>query len=253
MFRYFRCWKKYQHTFSKSLKLILGMLLSACFVSTVQAYEVSPLIMEMAPSGPDAVENIDIKNPHDYRLILEFSAIERTVGANGVESELSADDDFLIFPPQIIVDPHKSQRVQVRYIGQPLASSKAYRIIIDQVPVKQAEGQTRLDLAYKFRTAVYVIPEGAKFDIAVTHIEPDPDGGLLVNMENNGNRHAVLLSEPWSVIDTGGSTVKIDAREIPDVKKSPLISAGGQRTVSIPASLLKSIGDVQSVLIEPRR
>ncbi len=232
---------------------MLGILFSAVASTTTQAYEVSPLIMEIAPSGPGAIANIDISNSHDYRLILELNSVERQIDTNGIETEIPADDKFLIFPPQVSIEPRKSQRVQVRYIGPPLTSSEAFRVIIDQLPVKQGEGKTRLDLAYKFKTAVYVIPEDAAIDIQVTDVQADAGGNLEVHMENRGNRHAVLLSEPWSFVNTQGKTVSVDPKIIPGLEDSPLITAGGQRVVKVPASILQSVGKVQSVLIQPRR
>lgn len=240
------------HTYARAW-IVAALAGAFAFASLANAYVVSPLIFYLTPTGDDARAFVTIENTHDFPLTLELSTTRREVGPDGTEAEQDASGDFVLFPPQLILQPGAKQRVQVAYVGGPIPTSRAYRLVVQQVEVGGGEedGDLAVGFKYNFRAGVYVVPEGAAFDVAVASIEP-ADGGYLVTLTNAGNAHAVLTSGPWRARDADGNEVVLDNEALP-IKQAPLIAPGSERTAFVPTGALGSLGELASLSVEPTR
>ncbi len=215
------------------------------------AYKVSPLVMTLEPVGDKSKQDILITNTHDYPLTLEIAATERIVAENGSETETEATEDWIIFPPLAIVQPGKQQRIRVQYAGGAIDKSRAYRIAISQVAVDDGTGNLKVGFNYKFKAAAYVSPKDATFNIVTKSIKPST-GGYMVELENSGNRHAVLTTGSWVGTDSAGKSASIDM-SVTGLKEKPLIAPGGKRSVFVPAQVIGDLNGLSSLTVTPER
>ena len=187
-------------------KLLLAILALGAAQSTL-AQRVQPMVYELAPSGSDATQSLRIENSKSTPVTLEFVASKIILDENGRETNESAEDDFLIFPPQALIQPGKTQLVRVKYVGNPdLEQSKAYRISVKQLPVTlDKSGSTGVAMLVNFNTLANVVPKSAKPSLAITDISAADNGMWSITVENTGDRYARLSKTEWTVESTDGS------------------------------------------------
>ena len=223
------------------MKPLFTSLILACFSLvplTALAYQVTPMIYDMAPAGKNAASVIRITNTQAQPITVEIQAEKRLFDEAGKESREPADEKFVLFPPQAIVQPGATQAVRVQYVGpQTLDKSETYTVTVRQVPVQLPnDGKTGVQFVFNFSTVANIVPPGAKAQIsASTEALPlSPDGKTLrLTVRNTGSKYANLSRS--SVELSGGSfrtVIKDD-----DWRKalgSSWILPGGTRVIDLP-------------------
>ena len=141
-------------------------------VSTSHAQRVEPMVFELASSGTKSTTSLRVSNNKSSPLTIEVEPTRISLDDEGNETRTLAEDDFLIYPPQSILQPGKTQVIKVKYIGDPnIDISKAYRISVKQVPVDLGLGDTTgVGLLLNFNTLANVIPAKAKAELSVVDI-----------------------------------------------------------------------------------
>lgn len=189
-----------------TLALALGFLLPP---SPARAYQVEPMIYDLKPAGAGAATIVRVRNDETLPLTIEMVVEKRRFDENGVESRIPADDDFLLFPLQAVIQPGRTQAIRVQYIGPPnLAASETYLVTVKQVPVELPEAaRTGVQMVFNFSTQASIVPDGAKpqVDLAATSRE---GGDLVVRLRNSGTRYANIATSRLSV---GGKTLEGEA------------------------------------------
>jgi len=189
-----------------------------------------------------------------------------------------AEDDFIVYPAQIVMLPGDEVGVQVRWIGKrQLSREKAYTIVVREVPVpKQPDAeaedtpQVRVDVTVlvNYEGRIYVAPEGAEPDIvaeSVTEIDQQtPAGGgdaaqaptmLEVICANRGTARKKLktmrlvllpVNEQGKAIRDEAVTLTIE--DVPDMKTT--VFAGDRRRFLIPKPADLRPGPIRAVVTE---
>jgi fimbrial chaperone protein len=162
-----------------SLLWIMGVM-GLANASPAAAFRVDPMSADLASSGPDAKAEIRIENPHDHPITIELVTEQRDFDANGKETRTPAEDDFLIFPPQTLVQPGKTQLVRYQYIGDPkIPATKAFVINVRQLPIDlKPDAASGMKFLYNFGLARYVVPEGAVAVPTAENIHLGQNGSL---------------------------------------------------------------------------
>jgi len=175
--------------------LFMAIITILANVSPAAAFRVEPMSADLAPTGSDTKGEIRIENPHDHPITIEVITEQRDFDANGKETRTPADDDFLIFPPQTLVQPGKTQLIRYQYIGDPkISATKAYVINVRQLPIDlKPDAQSGMKFLYNFGLARYVVPEGAVAVPTVENIHVGPKGTLDFVLKNTGNGHLPLM------------------------------------------------------------
>jgi len=120
-----------------------------------------------------------------------------------------ADDDFIIYPAQLVMVPGDEVGVQVRWIGEPaLDAERAYTLVAREVPIPRKSGEEsapsvgiRVDITVliNYEVRIYVAPPGAKPKVVVESVtdRPPPAGAgpaastqLEIILANQGTTHA---------------------------------------------------------------
>lgn len=160
--------------------------------------QVSPIIMEI-PNQPGSTGSIRVQNTGPKEIPVAISVVERTLDATGKLVNRPADADFVVFPPQAVINGRDAQQFRFQFIGNgDLGKSASYYLFATQLPVDlDAEEtntgfQARLNFLYEYGVAVHAVPSDARPQLDVEHARavklPDGRPGVELTITNNGNR-----------------------------------------------------------------
>ncbi|MEQ5787953.1 molecular chaperone [Erythrobacter sp. NFXS35] len=198
---------------------LLAFLLAAIGLAAqpaIASLRVNPLIIYLQPSSTGSSQVIELTNVTDIELPFEVNVIKRTV-VDGAEVPVAADDDFVIFPPQMIIAPGATQTLRVQFLpAAELTQSESYYIYVTQVPVELRPGMSGIRVNYRFGISAHVTPSGVKPDVQVAAFERGTDDkgrqGYDVTVANAGSRF-VRLSEEGLAIPGGPTWNKEEIKE----------------------------------------
>lgn len=204
--------------------IVIGML----GVSPAAAFKISPFTAEMAPAGSRATLDYVVENDSSDPTAVQISVVGRAQAEDGTETLTQAEDQFLVFPAQLVLLPREKRTVRVQWLG-PVDPAKelAYRLIAEQLPVdlgRPGSGTNSLKLLIKYQTAVYILPPGIRsdpaHDLVVQGAEPGRDArgrptldlaianrglahinlrGVHVTAKSASDGKSVILSSPQQV------------------------------------------------------
>jgi fimbrial chaperone protein len=206
----------------RAAKLLIPFLLIIGLAGIAQAMRVSPMVIEMVTSGAGATARLEVQNLNDTQLAYETRVTRIDYDANGNMVETPADGDFLVFPPQGVLQPKQRQVIRLQWLGEPnLAASRGYYVSVNQLPVKldaKAEDQpaAEVQVVYHMKALVVVAPPNAKPDVKVVSakpvmIEPKPEPGstkpaegaaqpgVEITVTNTGTRYAMMAGATWKI------------------------------------------------------
>ena len=238
-----------RHFFS----FILFIILSG--ISPALAFKLEPISRVFEPAGAGATQSYEVINDSAEQIAVELSMAERKISLEGQETTESADDDFLVYPSQIVLPPQGVQSVRVTWLGNPNPEKElAYRIIAEQLPInlnnpEESQAETTsgaVKVMFRYMGSVYIRPKNAESKVVlngITH-EKGTDGNdrLVITFDNQGTRRAVL-SELNLNLTSQGSQLTLKPEQLEGVNNG-VILAGNQRRFSIPWPQQLPIGEV---------
>ncbi|WP_254174763.1 fimbrial biogenesis chaperone [Planktothrix pseudagardhii] len=225
------------------LSFIFFIILSG--ISPALAFRLEPISRVFEPAGAGATQSYEVINDTAEQIAVEVSMAERKISLEGQETTESADDDFLVYPSQIVLPPQGVQSVRVTWLGNPNPEKElAYRIIAEQLPInlnnpEESQAETTsgaIKVMFRYIGSVYIRPKNAQSKVVlngITH-EKGTDGNdrLVITFENQGTRRAVL-SELNLNLTSQGSQLTLKPEQLEGVNNG-VILAGNQRRFSMP-------------------
>lgn len=238
-----------RHFFS----FILFIILSG--ISPALAFKLEPISRVFEPAGAGATQSYQVINDSAEQIAVELSMAERKISLEGQETTESADDDFLVYPSQIVLPPQGVQSVRVIWLGNPNPEKElAYRMIAEQLPInlnnpEESQAETTsgaVKVMFRYMGSVYIRPKNAESKVVlngITH-EKGTDGNdrLVITFDNQGTRRAVL-SELNLNLTSQGSQLTLKPEQLEGVNNG-VILAGNQRRFSMPWPQQLPIGEV---------
>lgn len=231
------------------------------------AYTVEPSVLRFGVSGGDSSAFLRLSNRTAQPAAVEIviNEFDRDLDGRGVIGR-EADDDFIVYPAQIILMPGDETSVQIRWIGEAVSDvERAYSLTtrevsiprMDQVRADAGEGvRINVNVLTNYDVRLYVAPRGAKPKVTVeaTHVRTQPEGDQLeVTLANLGTAHHPLrdLSLVLMPLEPGGgslrqSPVTLAARDVSGM--SAALLAGSRRRLLIPWPASLPAGPVRVVL-----
>ena len=207
---------------------IFGCLavISALFPVAANASRVSPMIVELDPTGRGAIARVQLTNDGANDIPFEVQMMRGIISEDGILSLQPADDDFLVFPVQAIVEANSQQVFRMQYVGEAaLDASEIYYMSIRQVPVAFEEGTTQVQVVVNYNVLANVVPAGAQPEpivrsvryLAISSVSGEDDrgdedvvsedavfAGAEVNVANEGNRYFLAGNGTFTVSGTTG-------------------------------------------------
>jgi len=228
-------------------RILLSLFLVLLGVQPAFAFKLLPMSREFAPVGSGATQSYEVINDSNERLAVEISIVKRQMNLAGEESYQEADDDFLVYPPQILLEPQKTQTVRVTWLGNPNpAKELTYRIIAQQLPVNlekpkdnqtQAVGQVKLLLRYL--GSLYIRPANVKPDLVLetAELQKGTNGinELAISFYNRGTARAALKNLKLNLTSASGqgATVALQPEQLEGMNNA-VILAGNKRRFVMP-------------------
>lgn len=206
----------------------LAALLSAMallFTGTAAyASRVSPMIVDLEPMGRSSITRIELVNDGLRDIPYEVQMMRGVITPQGQLELIPADDQFVVFPAQTLVESNSQQVFRVQYVGeQAIDTSAIYYMSIRQIPVEFTEGVTQIQMVVNYNVLVNVVPDGTRAEPVVNSAgfvvrsmpgAPDPEqpdgdavamdvGGIEVDVGNAGNRYFLAGLSKWTITGTG--------------------------------------------------
>ena len=179
------------------------------------AFEMTPLELSLDSAGRESAGSFRIVNIDARPIAVEVSVYSREMTEEGADILYPADDDFIVYPPQMIVMPGQTQTLRVQYVGDPVDGvERAYRLIAEQLPIDLGNEQDRdggsISLLVRYVASLYVGPPSASPALRVIVAEPAPRDRMRIVLANEGTGHALLTNLALRV---GGRELAGDAIE----------------------------------------
>ncbi len=232
-------------TRSIALRIFL-IAITLCISVPTHAFKLTPIKADFSPTGKNSTQIFKLENDSDVSIAIQVSALTRQVDIDGKESYQNADGDFIIFPPQMVISPHKTQTVRVQWAGDVAPSLELpYRLVAEQLPIalnRETANGAHVNILMRYLGAIYIVPDNAKHNIAVSSIQKeqqnDGSNALALTLENRGSSHAILgnlsIQLPTGRTIKGVSeTITLTPAEL-DGMNGENILAGHQRRFSVP-------------------
>lgn len=223
----------------------------------VAAYDLKPIVFQLAPSGPGSAQAMMITNSHEVPIAIEVRAYGRKQLPDGEDELTPEEDDIVIYPPQMVIQPNTSQSFKVQWVGDPAPKQElAYRIVTNQLPIKfkrqEANGRVAdVTMKYRYEAALYVVPKGAKPSASLTSVtrikEPNGTASLELRIRSDGTLRAILDQPSLQLTTPSGRSVTLAGDQVKPLAGLNVLP-GVERVVRIPAPADLETGPLQGQL-----
>ena len=176
----------------------LTLFLLFFYFQTAYAFQIEPMEVTLQPVGPKSQSTYKITNPTNKPLAIQVKITTRKQNLDGSELHEEAEDDFLIYPPQMIIKPSSSQKVRIQWLGDTkLKSEIPYRFIAEQLPIQLTKKeQSGVNMILTVMGTIYIAAPNAKSQIIVDKAAPyntEKEGQkLALTVSNHGTAHQIL-------------------------------------------------------------
>lgn len=167
----------------------------ASLFSWASAFEVQPMRHSLFPDAGQNTSLITVRNTRGKPLPVELVVEKRVFDEQGNQTLVPADEDFVIFPFQAVIQAGEAQAFRFQYVGPPIQEDEiAYTLNVREVPVDLEEGFSGLRYIYNFGVVVYVESSNAESQLSVNRVERD--GTVLkIDLENSSSSFARLSND----------------------------------------------------------
>lgn len=223
----------------KKKQIFLIIILSLLPLLSVSAFQFSPINTYLSPFGADSRATFKLINQSDKPEAVNIYMASREMDIDGNEINTNADEDFILYPSQIILMPNTMRTVRLEWIGNPEPDKElAYRIIAEQLPIdlenEENSEQVQLNINIRYMGSVYIRPENVLPDIVIESIrqtETDDWGyrELLLEVYNRGTAHRIL--KDFRILLPDGTS--LDSDKVEGMNGSNIL-AGSRRRFLLP-------------------
>ncbi len=208
-------------------------------------YQLSPSGLTLEPSGSRSTGSFQVRSTGDEPVAVEIRVTERQMDLNGRETRPDAEDDFVVYPPQILLQPGQVQTVRVTWLGDPNPTNELpFRLMAEQLSIAfdepEAEVTTavvRINALYNFVASLYVAPRGVSPNVVLesaSHQNINGQDALVVQFHNQGTAHQLLTGLHLTLTPgAGGQTVTLSPEQLQGISGENLL-AQNQRQFTVP-------------------
>ena len=163
-----------------------------------------------------------------------------------------AQDDFLIMPPQVMIQPGATQNFRIQWLGDPVVeTSRSFYVFFNQVPIRPAKGKAAVHVVMSLGVMVNVAPpQGTpQLRVVATGTTTDSQGKRrpTVTVENASKVHG-LLPQTTLLLSSGSWSQTLSSSLLSERIGTGLVQPGKRRTFVLPVDLPAGIGSLQARL-----
>ena len=228
-----------QITNRNSRKWIFIFLTIFFLENKTHAFSLTPMSQSLEPSGKGSTQSFLLENTGGETLPIQISMTERKMDALGNESNPEADDQFIVYPPQLILKPNEKRTVRVTWAGDPKPDHElAYRIIAEQLPVetekKDKKKGAMIHMLLRYLGAIYITPRGVTSNVLIaSSLLDSKKNEMVLTFENSGKAHQVLRGLKLKIISAdhpeNNLTLNTDAAELKDIAGQNILALSQRR------------------------
>lgn len=234
-------------------QLFCALVLSLIGMSAAAAMSVSPMSVEMAPSGPEARETLEVSNTGSQPLPVEVVFEKLEYLPDGTSGVITADDEVMIFPPQAMIAPGRAQTFRLQYAGDPAeAKAGVYFVTFKRMTLDETspEQSVVIKLQLQFRVTIFLKSGAGEPDIQVVAAEgktANERSGVELTLRNDGADLGYLSDADIHLSASEGSEA-IDAYEVLRRAGHGVILPGRTRKIFLTTEQAKFSGPVAASL-----
>jgi fimbrial chaperone protein len=228
--------------FSTYQFLVLCLVAVLITPVTAHAFKLVPMSVKMTPSGRGASETFIVDNNAAKPIAVEMKLFVRSMTEEGEDILTESEDDFVVFPAQMIVMPGQSQSVRLQWIGPEPDKELAYRLVAEQLPLSLEEEVIdggRINVLFRYVASVYILPKRRlQADVKVTsaYVEEgnrDDDSNSLIIIAHNGGTKHTILRDPALTIKTPTNEIILKTEQLPGLAGANIL-VGHTRKFMLP-------------------
>lgn len=244
----------FQKRLSRLPSLLFSVLvLGFSWVNPALAFQLLPMSQTFAPSGAGSTKTYRVVNSKETPIAVEVSVVKREVNLLGEETLTPADEDFVVYPPQMILEPQSSQTVRVTWLGETAPESElSYRFIAEQLPVElnavdesdaplSASTTGAVQVLLRYAGSLYIRPDGVQPDLQLKTVELERDEvgkkWLAIDLENQGTARQLLKNFNLEITSNQSSISLTEEQLEPMLNHSVLAQKSRRFLIPWPAEL----------------
>ncbi len=197
----------------------------------------SPMEATIQPSSGQNVQVFTITNAGKKDIAVRVRITTRSIDEAGQESRAEATGLFSIYPSQAILKPGEERSVRVTWKGgTSISTEQAFRIIAEQLPVDMRTGgevgySAAIKIQFRYEGALYVAPRSSAPRVKAS-LRAIPDGGAELVLQNEGNKHIVILEPSLVLRGADGFEHAVSAAELEPIRGRNIL-AGSTRVLPL--------------------
>jgi fimbrial chaperone protein len=215
------------------------------------AVNVQPLSLEMVSIGSNSRASIQVVNDGAAPMPVEVVLKKLEIAEDGKTTESPASDDFLVFPPQVVVPAGATQSFRIQWVGAPdIKKSQSYMLSVNQLPVKMKPGENGVQMVFDFGVVVNVAPAGAQSALKLVSAEATTQGqkhGAAITVENPGVMYS-YFSDAKLTLESGSWRKVLSPGELRQLIGYGVVMPGKMRRILVPADVPGGAGKIAATL-----
>ena len=230
-----------------------GMVAAALFVLAgappARALNVQPLALDMVAIGSGARATIQVVNDSAKPMPVELAIKTLDIAADGKTTQTPAGDQFLVFPPQAVIQPGATQSFRLQWVGAPdIKKSQSYILYVNQLPVKMKAEQTGVQVVFEFGVIVNVAPAGAQSALNLVSAEAASVGkkrGAAVTVENPSAMYS-YFSDAKLTLESGSWRKVLGPSDLRQLLGYAVVQPSKTRRILVPVDLPDGAGKINA-------
>jgi fimbrial chaperone protein len=197
--------------------LLIGLLV---WINPAFAIRMVPIVAEVNSSDSTVEQSFRVDNPGGTPAAVEINVLKRQTTLDGKEVREPADDQFVVFPEQMVLMPGESQLIRIQWLGTtPVEEELAYRVIAEELPVDFNEAPKRtgagpqISLLMRYEAMLYIQPAQISAELSVVSagiVEHDGAKHLELVLVNAGNSHVIVGDPEVSIGQQHGAVYQLE-------------------------------------------
>jgi fimbrial chaperone protein len=210
------------------------------------AFKIEPISRIFTPTGSESTQSYDLVSDKPESQAVEMSVVKREMDLDGNETYIPADDDFLIYPPQVILKAGTTQTVRVTWVGEPDPKQElAYRLVSQQIPINLKKPEVnnpttplttpkaQVEILIKYMGSLYVRPADVQPKVVLESIIAQTDKGkpaIAMILDNQGSGRASLANYSLN-LTSAGKTVILKPDQLKEVTNQNILANHKRRFI----------------------
>ena len=148
---------------------------------------------------------VTVRNVRDTPLTIQVSPRDWGQGEDGGD-QYKETDDLLVFPRMVTIDGNGEQTLRLAYRGDPVTTQRAFRMLVEEVPIDEPGKQMAMRFAVTMSMPVFIDPPEMVQDFSLGQVTVS-EGAAHVSFINKGSVHGQVGEIDVQLLSSGGQKI----------------------------------------------